>query len=225
MSNKLVNEYIQTFGAQYALNDPAHQLEHFADVLNHAREINEHLQLGYPDYLLIHFAYSHDLFAAYRQKHHLLSAVFALSDHPIYKDLAKEEQHLVSDGCMYHRASMRAEYPHEFAELCASADRGAPKNHRMQLKRACLYRCSDLSQMTLEVFISALEHVREKFGDPTTYPKMYLDHYGTSFLDQYRDMDVGTEWMVFKKTDGYRLTSPSERCSRELMELTKEAIV
>lgn len=192
MLDELRNKVIADFTRMWAVNDDAHQVDHFTRVELCGNIINDKLGLGYDPKLIMLVAHFHDMFAHQRFNHHLLSAEWVRStDYKIITELDVTDREQVALGCQYHRASYEGGYPSMFAELMASADREVPGNIGLMVERAVLYRMN-LGMSRNEAMKPAIEHIKEKFGGAVgyaRYPKMYLDVFGDELAEQRRLID------------------------------------
>lgn len=119
-------QYIEAYGAQYQLNDPAHRVEHFDKVLALMLDLNDHYQLQYRQELIVAGAFLHDLFAAYRDVHHILAQHYvATTDDPLIASLSTSERTLLAAACGEHRASYQGKYSSSFSVLLSSSELSA----------------------------------------------------------------------------------------------------
>lgn len=186
-------ELIVAFKPHYLLNDLAHQEDHFEEVFITGVEINNRLELGYPEHLIMYAAYLHDLFAWSRDNHHELSYTFVKGTcHPMVKRLSDQERELVADACLCHRASYKGEFYNAFSKLINSADRGRPTTMTSILDRAINYRISkNKGESRSEMVLDAIKHVKEKFGSKgyARYPSFYMACYKKELAELQQTID------------------------------------
>lgn len=189
LRSHVVNDFIAAWG----LNDFAHREEHFIAVEATAHMIAEKNGLDADPTLIFLAAYFHDLFAWSRFNHHKLSSVYVrTTDHRIFQDLPGNDRELVADACLYHRASGSKEFPHAFAELICSADRGIPGQPWDMVKRAMQTRFFKDPYVSVENAASiAAEHMKEKYGNGgyARLPDMYMKTFGEEVEQQRRFFD------------------------------------
>lgn len=192
-------EFENTFAAQYVLNDRAHRVEHFREVLDTGLVIAERVGFNLNEgeqLALVAAAYLHDLFAWSRPNHHLLSKEFVMgSEHPMLQRLTDIDINLpalVANACDEHRASYKGVFSSKFSELVNSSDRGLPTNPKVLLERAIQYRTAYSSSESRDVIIAeSKKHIFDKFGTKgyARYPDMYRDAFGTELDIQQRYVD------------------------------------
>lgn len=176
-----VDEFINAFMDQYELNDPAHRLQHFEEVLEVGLELREAFELyKYSVDMLIAGAYLHDLFARYRDIHHILAEEFVKnSDHSVLSRFTTHERNILAKGCGEHRSSYKGAYSSEFSELLSSADCGRVTDGDNLLTRSIEYHRYHFGISTSEAEKEAKKHMKEKFGEDgyARYPTMYKRYY------------------------------------------------
>lgn len=190
----LKEEVIDFYFEAYLANDPAHRLDHFADVYSTALDILIRLELKYSNKLLMFVSYLHDLYAWDRDVHHDRSADYILTteDPIIVNNLSKGERQLVAQACREHRASFKGEFSNEFCELMNSADRGYPKTAQELLDRSMdftSHRNPEWSEK--KVREESLKHIKEKFGTNgyARFPKMYERAYSQELMAMKQEVD------------------------------------
>lgn len=196
--SKIIAELSSVFGG-YIKNDPGHQLEHFEEVLQNARDINKWCKDTTPTWMYVLFAYIHDGFAYSRDNHHELSANWVrTTDHPIIRQLTPLQREELALACHHHRASLNKREDYDklplFVQICAAADRGQPKDPILRVKRAMLYRCANLGDITISQVQAALDIVKWKYG-PTNediYPRIFSEYHKETLLQSYSDLEKMT---------------------------------
>lgn len=188
----LKDQLVGKIGYMYALNDKAHQVEHFNAVERCGLEINLRLQLNYDPKLIMLVAYLHDMFAHSRHNHHELSAFWVqTTDCSLITELTSSERHMVAAGCREHRASRLEDFSSVFAELMNAADRELPGDVAHMLERAMLYRQKNFPEMTVEhAMEESVKHIKEKFGPGgyARYPDLYIRCFSEELNKQRQDI-------------------------------------
>lgn len=191
---RLHEAIVKDFSRHWELNDEAHREPHFQEVFLTAREINDTLQLGIPEYQMLLVAYFHDLFAWSRFNHHILSHAFVdTGDWWKFHFLNPVERGEVAEACFQHRASYKGVFTCRLSELMNSADRERPSNVETMLKRAIQYRLGKNPDATVDsVYSESLKHLWEKFGPNgyARYPEMYLKVYGEKVSQIRKAIDI-----------------------------------
>lgn len=191
--NELITSIKKEFSPIWLLNDRGHREEHFDDVLKTGLHINEALNLGFDEKLIVLVAYFHDMFAWSRNNHQLMSAHWVrTTDHKFFASLSEEERELVALACEEHRASYRGEYSHLFCELMASADRGFPKlDMTDRIQRSVIFRIDRVGMSEEEAYIDSIKHVIEKYGRGgyARLPAMYMKAFESEIQQFYDEVD------------------------------------
>ena len=192
--NNLREAFIKAFSAHYELNDPAHRVEHFMEVEFVGHYIQHVKGTKYNPDLITTFAFTHDLFAWDREKHHELSSFWVrTTEHPIIKGHFNEEERLMlSQACAEHRASYKGEYSSLFSQICACADRGHPGSVWEMIDRSCKYPLAKgLACGEREALEMAVAHVKEKFGTGgyARYPELYMEIFKKELKAQQEEID------------------------------------
>jgi uncharacterized protein len=190
-------EIIDNFAHHWELNDKGHRQDHFEEVFQTAKHINEVLELGYPQIDMLFAAYFHDFFAWTRVNHHTLAwDYFRTADHPVilkyYGDLPRRIRDTVADACREHRASFKGEFAHRFAELINSADRGFPGHVQRLLQRTYNHRLTTYPDISPEERMKlCVEHMKEKAGSKgyARYPDLYTRVFGKELKAQMEEID------------------------------------
>lgn len=193
---QLRSEIIQHFSPHWELNDRGHRAEHFEEVFQCARYLNDKLGLGFNDVDMLFAGYFHDLFAWSRVNHHLLAYhYFVSTDHPIitmhYHDrpLSRLE---VAYGCLEHRASFKEKFTYKFSELINSADRGFPGDTQRLFSRVMKHH-TDINpgKSADEITAISLEFIKRKAGTNgyCRYPDIYFSVFGEELKKQQSDID------------------------------------
>lgn len=181
---------IRDFTAKWELNDPAHRLEHFANVERCALVIDDRLNLGQDKALILLAAFFHDLFAWSRTNHHLLSETYVrTTDYHIFKGLLPDEREMVALACGQHRASYKGEFSNVLCELINAADRDLPGDVEAMMRRSLAYNLAQgHSQEEADRIMRT--HLKEKFGvnGYARYPKIYQDAFGDELEQQRQDI-------------------------------------
>ena len=181
---------IENFSQHWALNDPAHRVEHFRNVEECGILINERLALKFDPILIQAAAFFHDLFAWSRFNHHLMSEHYVrTSDHYLFKFFDPEAREILANACGQHRASFKGEFFHPFCELINAADRELPGNIEAMMQRSLAYNLAQgHSQEEADKIMRT--HLKEKFGvnGYARYPKIYQDAFGDELEKQRQDI-------------------------------------
>jgi len=191
--DRIRERIISEFQPMWALNDPAHRVEHFTRVEDCGNLINTRLGLGYDPTLITYVAFFHDLFAWSRKNHHRLSAEFVRGTcHPVFEHITDAQRGLVASACEEHRASFKGAFTNAFCELMNSADREAPGAVNSMVARAVDYQrargeCSEQAVLAVSV-----QHVKDKFGTGgyARYPDLYVRCFGDELANQRRTVDL-----------------------------------
>ncbi len=189
---------ILEFMELYRYNDAAHQVNHFDSVYACGVAIRNMLNLPYRDELIMMAAFTHDLFAWFRDTHHEQSATFVnarMSD--IFEaTLTEEEIGWLEHACREHRASYKGEFSCEFSELFNAADRELPYGVDALLERAMGFVDRDNPMAKGDDFDvrnrhRAVTHIYEKFGTKgyARYPDIYLKVFADELLEQRHEVD------------------------------------
>lgn len=194
---QLRQELIKQFKPAWMLNDRAHHEGHFEAVFATGVYINNQLELGFDEKLILLAAYLHDLFAWSRENHHQLSQQFVLtSKSSVFEGLTGTDRYLVAGACLQHRASFHGQFSTNFAELFNAADREMPGTVQDLLDRAILYRTDRNPEMSEdEVLVNSVRHIKEKYGRngyaiyPALYRKVFSQELERLF-DQIDDLQV-----------------------------------
>lgn len=198
VQNEYRVEFENTFAAPYLLNDEAHRVEHFREVLDTGLVICERVGFNLNEgeqLALVAAAYLHDLFAWSRPNHHLLSKEFVLgSEHSLLEHLVEinpELLDLVANACGEHRASFKGEFSSCFSELVNSSDRGLPNDPHVLLERAIQYRTAYTNEPRDVIIAESKKHIFDKFGTKgyARYPDMYREAFGVELDIQQRYVD------------------------------------
>lgn len=183
---------IKEFTPFWALNDPAHRIEHFENVFQCAVQINDALGFRYDLRMLLLAAYFHDLFTWQRNNHHQMSHKWVrTTDHPFFAWLSDKERWEVAQGCLQHRASFKGEFSCQFAELINAADRELPTTAIDVLQRSIEYTAAKHKVWDYEtVRTASIAHVKEKYGHGgyARYPGMYEQTFGVELHKQRNDI-------------------------------------
>lgn len=190
-------EIIANFSHHWELNDKGHQRDHFEEVFQTAKHINDVLGLGYPQIDMLFAAYFHDFFAWTRVNHHTLAwDYFRTADHPVilkyYGGLPQRIRDTVADACREHRASFKGEFCHRFAELINSADRGFPGHVQRLLQRTYNHRLTTYPDVSREERLKlCVEHMKEKAGSNgyARYPDLYTRVFSKELKAQMEEID------------------------------------
>lgn len=182
MVNPLIAELVTEFEPRYALNDPAHRIDHVLDVTHRALDMNRKLDLGLVEDVLIIPGMLHDLFNVERKTHHELAAHYIQNeDHHILNRYSWGGRFLMAQAAAEHRASRKERhFTSIYSEVIASADRGVP-DAGLTLKRAMQYAAhhNQLDIESEEVYAISAAHLKEKFGRNgyITYPSVYTRYH------------------------------------------------
>ena len=194
-------EIIDAFAPHWALNDRGHQREHFEDVFQCAKHINDTLGLSHSEVDMLFAAYFHDFFAWSRVNHHEMAYLFMMSaDHPvIVKYLGELEgtrvsfaRHRVAWACREHRASYKGRFTGEFSELINSADRCFPGDVQRLLQRTYNHRLTTHPDLTEDERKKlCVDHMKHKAGSKgyARYPDLYLRVFGEQLKQQQEEID------------------------------------
>ena len=182
--NQIRQELVDAFSPHWALNDPAHQQEHFEDVFKTAMYINKDQHYFFDPVHILFAAYLHDLFAWSRKNHHDLSCEFVRdTDHPlILKYLpSQNERDVVAYACHEHRASYKGTFYSAFTAMINAADRGFPNDVPAMVERSRKYWLAKWPEMSEdERMAGVIQHIKDKFGHGgyARYPDVYLRTFG-----------------------------------------------
>lgn len=186
----------QHFRHHWELNDRGHREEHFEEVFQTAKHINDKLGLGFEEIDMLFAAYFHDLFAWSRVNHHLLAYhYFVSADHPVIREyyhdrrLSREQ---VAYACLEHRASFQDVFTFKFCELINSADRGFAGDVPKLFNRVVKHHTDLHPEKSVdEVRVIALEFIKRKAGSQgyCRYPDMYLSVFGEALKRQQEEID------------------------------------
>lgn len=188
-------EIIQHFSPHWELNDRGHRAEHFEEVFQCARYLNDKLGMAYTDTEMLFAGYFHDLFAWSRVNHHELACQYLLTtDHPLilkHFDFPFSLK-MVAYACLEHRASFKGKFSSVFSELINSADRGFPGNAQRLFARVMKHH-TDINpgKSVDEITAISLEFIKRKAGSNgyCRYPDIYLSVFGEELKKQQADID------------------------------------
>lgn len=176
--SKLIAAIKTEYRDMWTKNDPAHREEHFDDVFNAGIKINKVCQLNLNPYMIVIFAYFHDLFTWNRKDHHMLGAEYVrtTTNRLVLETLNETEINIVATAIEEHRASYKGTYSNVFSAAMASADRGLPGNIQELYQRSIDYTRANYPKSNERKIIStAVNHISDKFGHGgyAVYPDLY----------------------------------------------------
>lgn len=189
-------EIVSAFSHHWEMNDRGHRAEHFEDVFQCAKHINNVLDLKHDEVSMLFAGYFHDFFAWSRINHHTLARqYFHTTDHPVIVKYFGEcpfGREKVAYACAEHRASYNGDFSSQFSELINSADRGFPGDVTKLLRRSFKHR-RDINPETpsKEVLVLTLEHMKEKAGTNgyARYPDLYMQVFAEKLKEQKEEID------------------------------------
>lgn len=160
-------------------NDEAHNLDHVVNVVKHAYELCDRMDLSFKETsMVLTGALCHDLGCAYdRDTHHFISYGLVFDYLERYGDsmFTLTETKIIAESCLQHRASFKGTRNHIVAELVALADRGK-LDKREYVKRSIQFHTSRIGRNKEAVIKEVSEHIPDKFGKEgynwKTYPEI-----------------------------------------------------
>lgn len=194
--NQYAIDFEHKYATAYLLNDPAHRVPHFREVLNNCIMVHERLFGNPPTSVhLVRYtaaAYIHDLFAWSRINHHILSHEYVVSgDCELLALLKPDARKTVAQMCLEHRASFKGEFTDVYSELFNVADMGPPNmldiyNRAFQYTKAKTPTAPEHYWHTVTV-----QHLRDKFGRHgyANRGELYQRAYGNELEALYTAID------------------------------------